>query len=104
MYIIFATVILVIIVMFGSTMVKLITSNVSNSPPTVKLGNLWFAVLLIINISVIIFIYVFYYYKSGTVGKLGPTGNRGFDGKDGQPCIITLPDSIFYQPYNGLKP
>lgn len=102
MYLVFATVIVLIIYMFGSNIVKLIISNVENSSSTTKMGNIWFAVLLIVNISIIIFIFTFYYSKINDAGILGASGYKGKAGIDGEPCMITIPNSIFYAPYNGM--
>jgi hypothetical protein len=103
MYLVFAAIIGIIIVLFGSSIITLIKANVSNSTPSVKLGNLWFSILLIINITIIIFIYVFYYYKTSDAGKLGPTGKKGLNGEEGEPCMITMPNSIYYAPYTKIS-
>ena len=100
MYIIFASIIIMIIILFGSSILSMIISNVSNSTPNVKMGNIWFGILLIINISVVIFIYVFYYYKTSNIGKIGPTGDKGFEGIKGETCMISNCD--YYAPYNTM--
>jgi heme/copper-type cytochrome/quinol oxidase subunit 2 len=100
MYIIFASIVIMIIILFGSGIVSMIKSNVSNSTPNVKMGNMWFAILLIINISVVIFIYVFYYYKTSKIGKIGPTGDKGFEGVKGETCMI--PNCDYYATYNKM--
>ena len=100
MYIIFGSIVIMIIILFGSSILSMIKSNISNSTPNVKMGNIWFATLLIINITIVIFIYVFYYYKSLNMGKNGPTGDKGFPGKNGEMCII--PNCDYYAPYNKM--
>ena len=106
MYLIFGTIIVLIIIMFGSSIVSMIKSTASNAKnmnPSNKIGNIWFASLLIVNIFVIIFIYTFYYYKSNAVGTLGPTGNKGYAGIGGEPCYITIPNSKYYAPYTKIQ-
>jgi hypothetical protein len=104
MYLIFATVIVLIIVLFGSSIYKLIVSNVTNSAPSIKIGNLWFVTLLVVNITIIIFIFTFYYSKANAVGKVGPAGDKGKSGSDGEPCMITIPNSMYYAPYTKISP
>ena len=101
MYVIFGTIIVLIIVMFGSSIVTMVKANTSSSSPNNKLGNIWFISLLLINLCVIIFIYTFYYYKITDSGKLGPTGNKGYKGDDCENCMI--PDCNYYAPYTKIK-
>lgn len=89
MYIIFGTVIVLLIFLFGSTLLSMIKNYVTNSSPTVKIGNVWFVGLLLINVIIIIFICGFYYYKSNEIGQHGLTGDKGFAGYEGETCIIT---------------
>jgi heme/copper-type cytochrome/quinol oxidase subunit 2 len=103
MYIVFGSIIFIIIVLFGSSIFSMVKTYTSNPNPSFKIGNLWFITLLIINITVIVFIYTFYYYKSIEVGKLGSDGDRGFKGKEGEPCFITIPNSMYYQNYNKIE-
>jgi len=93
MYIIFATVIVLSIVLFGSSVLSIIKTYVSSSTSSFKIGNMWFSSLFIINFSLILFIYAFYYYKSTSVGNLGPTGDKGFPGYSGDTCIISSQNS-----------
>lgn len=92
MYIIFATVVVLSIVLFGSSVLSMVKTYTTSSTPSFKIGNMWFISLFIVNFSLILFIYAFYYYKSATVGKLGPTGDKGFPGYSGNNCIISSPN------------
>ena len=103
MYVIFGTIIVLVIVFFGSSIFSMIKTYATNPNPTVKIGNMWFISLLLINITLVIFIYSFYYYKSTSVGSLGKTGDKGFTGKSGKECIITLPNANYYANYNKLQ-
>ena len=90
MFLIFAALIAIIFLLFWQTIYTILSSyasNVNNSSKTM-VGNLWFISLLIINLSIMIFIYLFYYYKSTTKGKLGLDGQKGFEGENGDPCFI----------------
>jgi len=100
MYIIFGSIVIMIIILFGTSIISMIKSNVTNSTPNVKMGNIWFVTLLIINICVVIFIYVFYYYKTLNIGKIGPTGDKGFPGKKGETCMF--PNCDYYATYNKM--
>jgi hypothetical protein len=103
MYLLFATVIVLMIVLFGSTIFSMIKTYTINSNPKFILGNLWFIGLLIINVLIIIFLYSFYYYKSNVVGKDGPSGDKGFNGYDGNECIIPIPNCDIFEKYNKIK-
>ena len=102
MYIVFGTFIILIIYLFGSTIVKIFKSYATQSNIGSQIGNLWFSGLLIINITLIIFIYAFYYYKSNAIGKDGPSGDKGFTGKDGEGCLITIPNNNNYVNYSKI--
>jgi len=93
MYIVFGTVIVLVIVLFGSSIFSMIKSYTSNPNPSFKIGNMWFIGLLIINLILIIFIYTFYYNKSTEVGKMGATGNKGNTGLPGNDCVFTIPNT-----------
>ena len=54
-------------------------------------GLIWFFGILIINISWLIFILVFYYNKSNEKGKIGATGERGFPGEIGGNGFVNIP-------------
>ena len=79
MYIIIASLLTIVAICFGSTIFNVITSMSSN---------IWFIGLLIINIILIIFTCLFYYYTSQSVGLKGNTGKRGFDGHQGDENYI----------------
>lgn len=102
MYIIFGTVIILIIFLFGNSLITMIKTSMTNSKPNMLIGNIWFISLLILNIIIIIFIYVFYYYKSTLSGKEGNPGDRGFPGKPGEPCNITISNCNNYAEYNKI--
>ena len=65
----------------------------TTSNPSFRTGNIWFIALLIINITIITFLYMFFNYKLQTVGKQGSTGNKGNTGLQGDECIITFPNT-----------
>lgn len=90
MFIIFASLIVIIIILFWQTIYSVITTYASNSSKLANtmVGNLWFICLLIINLSIMIFIYIFYYYKSTIKGKIGLDGKKGFEGEPGDPCYM----------------
>jgi hypothetical protein len=102
MYLIFATVLILIIFFFGSTIMSMIKTYTTNPNPKFLLGNLWFIGLLIINITIIIFIYAFYKYKSSIEGKIGPSGDKGFKGYDGDACKITIPNCNSFEKYSKI--
>lgn len=90
MYIFYITLIVLIFVFLWQTIYTVISAYYSNASKSQKsiVGNLWFICLLIINLSLVIFIYLFYYYTSIEPGEDGLDGNRGFKGLDGEPCSI----------------
>ena len=102
MYIIFGTVIVLVIILFGSSIFSMIKSYTSTPNPSLKIGNIWFISLLIINLTIITFIYTFYYYKSTEIGKMGGPGNKGNTGLPGNDCVFTIPNSINYADYNRM--
>jgi hypothetical protein len=51
---------------------------------------LWFVSLLILNLAILAFILIFYYYKSNTPGKDGMIGDIGFSGYDGDNGIVNF--------------
>ena len=96
MYILIATILGLTIFLFGSTIVKLFTSYTTND---YQKGNIWFMSLLIINIIVIIFLYMYNYYISNQIGKKGNDGPSGNKGIEGTPCYFDDPKSIYYIEY-----
>ena len=80
----------------------MIKSYASNPNPSAKIGNMWFISLLLINVTLIIFLYAFYSYKLSVVGILGNTGDKGFTGKSGENCIITFPNANNFANYNKM--
>jgi hypothetical protein len=89
MFIIFGTIIILLIIFFWHTIYLTISSLTSNANNYIYTGNLWFVSLLIINLILITFILAFYYYKSNLQGKQGPSGNKGFTGLDGSGCVFS---------------
>lgn len=51
-------------------------------------GMIWFITLVIINIVLLIFIYIFTYLKTNEHGPVGVGGLKGFPGQDGDVCKI----------------
>jgi hypothetical protein len=94
MYIIYASLLLIVLVYFGTTIFTVISSVKSNSNNKVSIGNIWFVGLLIINLILISFTCTFYYYKSKTIGNKGTTGHKGFDGQPGEGCLIPISNGI----------
>lgn len=90
MYVFYVTVIVLIFIFFWQTIYTVISSYYSNATKSQKsiVGNLWFICLLIINLSLVIFIYVFYYYTSIKTGEAGLNGDKGYKGLDGEPCFM----------------
>jgi hypothetical protein len=90
MLIIYASIIIILFLLFWQVIYKIIISYLSNSLKSnnTLLGNIWFIFLFIINISIIIFIYVFYNNKATTPGSIGQPGDRGFEGQHGDLCYI----------------
>jgi len=100
MYILVITILVLITYLFGSTIFKLSTSYASND---YQKGNIWFVSLLIINITVIIFLYLYTKYISnqvGVKGNYGPIGNIGNKGTD---CAIPDPKNTYYEEYNKIS-
>ena len=88
--IIYLSIIILIFVLFWQTIYTLVTSQINNIVKDNKniIGNIWFICLVIINISIISFIYIFNYYKLEEKGPQGFDGEKGFDGIIGEPCSI----------------
>lgn len=90
-YIIIATLFIIIATFFSSTIFTVISIGVNNN---FSIGTKWFLGLLIINITLIIFTYTFYYYKLNYEGIKGLTGQKGFDGQSGDGCVIPISNGI----------
>ncbi len=91
MYVIIASLFIIIFLFFWQTIFKLIGSYSSNTKKPANsnsIGNMWFVSLVIINVLTCIFIYIFYYYKTTSPGKIGIDGTQGFPGDSGEPCYI----------------
>jgi hypothetical protein len=99
MYILVITILVLIIYLFGNAIFKLFTSYSSND---YLKGNIWFVSLLIINITIIIFLYLYNNYIINQVGLKGNPGSAGFIGGDGDVCIISDPKCIYYEQYNRI--
>ena len=65
-----------------------------------QIGNIWFISLLIINITIILFLYLYNNYITNQVGLKGNPGSAGFIGGNGDVCIITDPKCIYYKDYS----
>ena len=100
MYIILGTLIVLIIYLFGTAIYSIFNTYSTTGNPSFRKGNLWFIILLIINIATILFLYLYYNYKLQTVGKQGSTGNKGNTGLHGDECIITFPNANNYMSVN----
>lgn len=87
MFLIATVIIILLIVFFWNTiytMLKYLATGKSTN------AIIWFVSLLILNIIILVFILVFYYYKSNTPGKDGMAGDTGFPGYDGDGGIINM--------------
>ena len=92
--IIIVAVLLIIVVYFATTIFSVIKYLTYNTDNKFSIGSKWFVGLLIMNITLIIFTCLFYYYKTQNEGEKGATGSTGFNGISGDGCIITLPQGI----------
>ncbi len=90
MYIFYGALLICIFVFFWQVIYNVVITYSSNATKSAQslIGNLWFICLLIINITIILFIYLFYNNKITTPGKAGIDGNVGFAGLQGEPCDI----------------
>jgi hypothetical protein len=96
MYILVITIFILIFFLFGTTIIKLFASYSSND---YQKGNIWFISLLIINITIILFLYFYNNYITKQVGLKGNPGVAGNKGNDGDVCIIADPKCIYYEKY-----
>jgi hypothetical protein len=90
MYIFYITLLICVFVLFWQsvyTIIKAYTSNSLNSK-NMYIGNVWFFSLLVVNLTIILFIYLFYKHKISNIGRLGIDGPQGLAGDDGELCMI----------------
>ena len=90
MYILYLSLIGCILVFFAQTIYTLIKeySTKTLNDNTNVIGNIWFVCLLIINITILIFIYLYYNSKITILGKEGIEGPPGLPGEDGDLCLF----------------
>ena len=90
MYIIYLSLICCILVFFAQTIYTLITAYSSKTlnDKTQVIGNIWFICLLLINITILTFIYLYYNAKITNIGASGIDGPPGLRGEDGNLCMI----------------
>lgn len=87
MYIVFICVLVILVIIFWDT-INIMLKTMANS--NLENGYLWFFCLLAMNITIILFIVGFYYYKANQVGNNGATGSIGYPGIDGDVCDIKI--------------
>lgn len=90
MYIFYITLLVCVFVLFWQsvyTIIKAYTSNSLNSK-NMYIGNIWFFSLVVVNLTIILFIYLFYKHKTSTIGRLGIDGPQGLAGEDGDLCMF----------------
>jgi len=97
MYILFGAILFVIIILFGSTLLKLITSN---TPMNYQSGTIWFVSLLLINIIIVSFLFYYTNYKANLPGDKGIPGPIGIKGGKGGDCKFSDPKCEYYVPIN----
>lgn len=82
MYIVGFAVLIILVFYAYTTLSNGITYFSRTGNKYYQLGNPWFYGLLIINIIILTFVYVFYQYKS-EIGGIGETGPLGYPGRKG---------------------
>jgi hypothetical protein len=90
MYIFYITLLVCVFVLFWQsvyTIIKAYTSNSLNSK-NMYIGNIWFFSLVIVNLTIILFIYLFYRHKISNEGRVGIDGPPGLAGEDGELCMF----------------
>jgi len=92
--IVITSVLLLVVIYFATTIFTVISSVTTNVDNKVSIGSKWFIGLLIMNITLIVFTCLFFYYKTRTDGDKGATGLVGFGGQIGDGCIIAEPNGI----------
>ena len=90
MYIFYITLLCCVVVLFWQTIYTIIKGYLSKgvNSSNMYIGNIWFVSLLIINITIIFFIYLYYRNKISNLGRLGIDGPPGLQGEDGELCMI----------------
>ena len=96
--IVITSVLLLVVVYFATTLFSVIKYLSYNNDNKVSIGSKWFVGLFIINITLIIFTCLFFYYKTETEGDKGATGLVGFDGLIGDifQIFIYLSTQVFH--------
>ena len=85
MWLIYLSILFVIGLYFFESIKMMISNVVSTKMDT---GFIWFITLVIINIVLLIFIYLFTYLKTNESGPVGAGGLKGFPGQEGDGCKI----------------
>jgi len=85
MWLIYLSILFVIGLYFFESIKMMISNVVSTKMNT---GFIWFITLVIINIVLLIFIYLFTYLKTNEPGPVGVGGLKGFPGQEGDGCKI----------------
>ena len=88
MYIILIAIIVLLIYIIADTFLTKIFMIGNITGISWNKGFKWFIILLIINISIIIFIPIYYYYHDdiGSIGPIGNNGNKGIYGANNNNC------------------
>lgn len=92
--IVITSVLVLVVVYFATTIFSVIKYLTYNNDNKFSIGSKWFIGLLIMNITLIVFTCLFFYYKTRTDGDKGATGLVGFSGLIGDGCIIAEPNGI----------
>jgi hypothetical protein len=85
MWLVYLSILFVIGLYFFESIKMMISNVVSTKMNT---GFIWFITLVIINIVLLIFIYLFTYLKTNEPGPVGVGGLKGFPGQEGDGCKI----------------
>ena len=85
-------ILIAVIILAGYFIVDLFLKNISHiatvPSKSWSLGIGWFVVLLVINLAIVIFIPVYYYYHddTGNTGPIGDSGRAGISGSSTAGC------------------
>jgi hypothetical protein len=85
MWLVYLSILFVIALYFWDS-IKMMINNVLATK--MDNGMIWFITLVIINIVLLIFIYIFTYLKTNEPGPVGVGGLKGFPGQEGDGCKI----------------